>query len=84
MTLGLTRYGNALQACRQLGTLVEAQLLMPCVFGALLFGALNELSLQDRQRSNEKTPASRRFWCNVRWKQWQVEAALRHGGWLGE
>lgn len=43
MDLGLIRRGNALQACRQLGTLLEAQLLMPC-----LFDALNELSLQDR------------------------------------
>ncbi|MDV2453170.1 hypothetical protein [Xanthomonas hortorum] len=43
MTLSLIRRGNALQACRQLGALVEAQLLMPC-----LFGALNELSLEDR------------------------------------
>ncbi|WP_233368462.1 hypothetical protein [Xanthomonas hortorum] len=45
MDLGLMRCGNALQACRQLGALREAQLLMPCVFGAL-----NELSLEDRQR----------------------------------
>lgn len=48
MTLSLIRSGNALQACRQLGTLREAQLLMPC-----LFGALNELSTEDRQRSNK-------------------------------
>ncbi|MCC4624876.1 hypothetical protein LYZ86_18350 [Xanthomonas hortorum pv. cynarae] len=61
MDLGLIRYGDALQACRQLGALVEAQLLMPCLFGALLFGALNELSLQDRQRSNEKTPGKPAF-----------------------
>ncbi|MER3052807.1 hypothetical protein ABS769_02805 [Xanthomonas hortorum] len=43
MDLGLIRYGNALQACRQLGTLLEAQLLMPCVLGVL-----NKLSPEDR------------------------------------
>ncbi|WP_176340819.1 hypothetical protein [Xanthomonas hortorum] len=64
MDLGLIRYGKALQACRQLGTLLEAQLLMPCVFGAL-----NELSLEDRSDPTKKRRASRRFWCNVRWKQ---------------
>ncbi|CAD7724580.1 hypothetical protein LMG31886_06670 [Xanthomonas hydrangeae] len=42
MTLSLIRRGNA-QACRQLGTLPEAQLLMPC-----LFGALNKRSPEDR------------------------------------
>lgn len=77
MTLSLIRRGNA-QACRQLGTLPEAQLLMPC-----LFGALNKRSPEDRSDPTKRR-ASRRFWCNVRWKQWQVEAALRYGGRLGE